>query len=43
MSEPAAEGAEPAEEEPAEAELPADTVPFSAAALGAMPVDLPRR
>ena len=44
MSEPAAEGvvsagAELTEEEPAEAELPTDTVPFSAAALGATPVD----
>ena len=43
MSEPAAEGvvsagAELTEEEPAEAELPADTVPFSAAALGETPI-----
>ena len=53
MSEPAAEGAvsaagaepteEESEEESAEAELPTDTVPFSAAALGATPVDLPSR
>ena len=35
--------AELTEEESAEAELPTDTVPFSAAALGATPVDLPRR